>query len=860
MRHLAGSLCSLGLGVSAFCHAVMADTKTEQQAPDAVVFRTPAIAGQQHFAVAIRSSAIPAEIRRHVILIDTSASQTGRFRDGGIELLTALIERLPAGHLVKVAAVDTTFEPLTDGFQATGSVELKQSVKSLASRTPMGATDLTSGLRAAFAEKTSEPMSVLYIGDGISAADQLSLKNLDSLVDDLLQHSVSFHALLLGPTVDTQLPGILANQTGGTFEQPVSLDAVASAERLVAQMSAAPVFVKDMEVAGAGLKLVAGDSVALRADRHTVLFGQGSPSEGVTLSGHSADGSELVWKSAPGAVKEAGEEVRVLFARAAESDGLNSSVVGLEGLASSSQQFQLTITDSITAAERFQKAGQKDKALAIVRNALLLDAGNVTLTGLAAALQDGAAADDAAVAAPVPPLADEVAEPLVNSGDDKLGPPSAADGDVLAKAAAEREIATQLLVQSVKAAIDEANRVSAEQPEYALTLLKDMLETIRSADVAPEKRNELERRVVDAYSSVNSTRQTNQIRQREKSEQLANREAMDRLLQEAQIEEQRLQTLISQVRGLLDRARHGDIPAYEEAEIAARTALDMEPGNGTASAAVVMAEASGQLSKAYELVNLRADRFLEVLYQVELSHVPFPDEPPIQYPPADVWRLLTRSREKHQSVSLRSEKPVELWLEEMLDKPVDLEHPANTPLEDILTDIENYFTELGPYTMRIMLDETDPDIGTDPMFLTTTEVPSDVDLKGISLRNALKLIFAKVKDQDPGLTIMIKNEVMLVTTTDTASSDENLITRIYDVADLVVITTPMMGGGGLGGQGGGQFGGGGGQFGGGGGQFGGGGGGQFGGGGFMSLPPEPAAGANDGIKLNNSSLKKKPVK
>ena len=857
MRHLAGSLCSLGLGVSAFCHAVMADTKTEQQAPDAIVFKTPAVAGQQHFAVAIRSSAIPAEIRRHVILIDTSASQTGRFRDGSIELLSALIERLPAGHLVKVAAVDTTFEPLTEGFQTTGSAELKQSVKTLASRTPMGATDLTSGLRAAFAENTSEPMSVLYIGDGISAADQLSLKNLDSLVDDLLQHSVSFHALLLGPNVDTQLPGILANQTGGTFEQPVALDAAASAERLAQQMSAAPVFVKDVEVSGTGLKLAAGDSVALRSDRDTVLFGQGSPSGSVTLSGHSADGSELVWKSAPGAVKEAGEEVRVLFTRAAESDGLNSSVVGLEGLTSSSQQFQLTITDSITAAERFQKAGQKEKALAIVENALLLDAGNATLTGLAAALQD----DSATVLGVAPLESDEnLPEPTENSGNDKLGPPSAADGNVLEKAANDREIATQLLVQSVKAAIDEANRVSAEQPEYALTLLKDMLETIRVADIAPEKRNELDRRVVDAYASVNSVRQTNQIRQRDKSEQLANREAMDRLLQEAQIEEQRLQTLISQVRGLLDRARHGDIPAYEEAEIAARTALDMEPGNGTASAAVVMSESAGQLSKAYELVNLRADRFLEVLYQVELSHVPFPDEPPIQYPPADVWRLLTRSREKHQSVSLRSEKPVELWLEEMLDKPVDLEHPANTPLEDILNDIENYFTELGPYTMRIMLDESDPDIGTDPLFLTTTEVPSDVDLKGITLRNALKLIFAKVKDQDPGLTIMIKNEVMMVTTTDTANSDENLITRIYDVADLVVITTPMGGGGGggFGGQGGQQ---GGGQFGGGGGQFGGGGGGgQFGGGGFMSLPPEPAAGADNGIKLNKSSLKKKPVK
>jgi hypothetical protein len=56
-------------------------------------------------------------------------------------------------------------------------------------------------------------------------------------------------------------------------------------------------------------------------------------------------------------------------------------------------------------------------------------------------------------------------------------------------------------------------------------------------------------------------------------------------------------------------------------------------------------------------------------------------------------------------------------------------------------------------------------------------------------------------------------------------------------------------GGGMGGMGGGM-----------GGMGGGMGGGQFGGGGFMSLPPEPAAEAKDGIKLNNSSLKKKPVK
>lgn len=847
MRHLAGSLFTLGLGLSAFCHAVTADSKPEAVTQDAVVFRTAALTGEQHFALAIRASATPAEIRRHVLLVDTSATQTGRYRKESIELLSAVIEELPAGHSVMVAAIDSSFEPLTSGFVATGSADLTKAIEKLSARTPLGATNLPASLRESFTAETNSPTSILYIGDGVSAADQLSLENLSGLVDEMVSRNVSFHAVLLGPVVDIQLSGVLANQTGGTLEYPDSPKPHASAERLSRQLSAAPAFVKDLAIEGQGLVLAANDSVAIRPDRHTIIFGKGSPSNRVTVSGTTGQGEEIVWQAAADTLQSVGEEVHALFDRAEQSDGLNTSVVGIEGLASSSQEFSTVISESITAAEYFRTAGQANKALSIARQAQLLDASNPVLTGLVAALQDE-----------TPDLPSDL-----NSGDDRLGPPSADDGSALDSTAARNEIITQQLVQSAKAAIAEANRVAGEQPEYALTLLKDLLETIRaSRDVAPEKRDELERRVIDAYANVNSAQQTNQIRRREQSERRANQEAMDRLLKESQIAEQRLQTLISQVRGLLDRARHGDIAAYEEAETAARTALDMRPGDGTASAAVVMAEGAGQLSKAYELRNLRADRFLEVLYQVELSHVPFPDEPPVQYPPADVWRALTLSRQKkYESVSLRSEKPVELWLEEMLDQPIPaLSYPGENSLSEILEFLENYYTELGPYTMRIILDETDPDIGTESDFLETTQV-ADVDLKGITLRNALTLIFAKVKDTEP-LTFMIKNEVMMVTTVATRDSEENLLTRVYQVADLVVVTQAQQGGGvggqgfggqQQGGQGGGQFGGGG------GGQFGGGGGG-FGGGGQFSLPPEIMNPGDKGIQLKNAPVKKKQVK
>ncbi|MCA9108224.1 MAG: hypothetical protein KDA83_22665, partial [Planctomycetales bacterium] len=139
----------------------------------------------------------------------------------------------------------------------------------------------------------------------------------------------------------------------------------------------------------------------------------------------------------------------------------------------------------------------------------------------------------------------------------------------------------------------------------------------------------------------------------------------------------------------------------------------------------------------------------------------------------------------------------------------------------------------------------------------------DIEFSGMLLKNALKLIFDQTAD--PELTYMIRNEVILVTTRDAAEADENLITRVYPMGDLVIPPSLHLqlggggggggglGGGGLGGgQGGGGFGGGQGGFGGGGGQ-----GGFGGGGGFGSVPPEmlsnPNAISNDAI----NNVKKK---
>ncbi len=47
------------------------------------------------------------------------------------------------------------------------------------------------------------------------------------------------------------------------------------------------------------------------------------------------------------------------------------------------------------------------------------------------------------------------------------------------------------------------------------------------------------------------------------------------------------------------------------------------------------------LREEQELRRIRKERWLAVLLEVERSHIPFPDEPPVEFPPAATWRALS---------------------------------------------------------------------------------------------------------------------------------------------------------------------------------------------------------------------------
>ncbi len=169
---------------------------------------------------------------------------------------------------------------------------------------------------------------------------------------------------------------------------------------------------------------------------------------------------------------------------------------------------------------------------------------------------------------------------------------------------------------------------------------------------------------------------------------------------------------------------------------------------------------------------------------VETALIPFPDDQPVVYPDAAVWEELTERRKKYTNVDLATVGKAEKKISEQLGEPTTMEF-IETPLQDAV----DYLKDL--HGIEIQLDSKaleEAGMGAD--------TPVTRTLKGITLRSALHLLLDTYD-----LTYVIKDEVLLITTTDVASQE--LVTKAYPVADLVI---PIRSGGGM--MGGGMMGGG----------------------------------------------------
>ena len=235
-----------------------------------------------------------------------------------------------------------------------------------------------------------------------------------------------------------------------------------------------------------------------------------------------------------------------------------------------------------------------------------------------------------------------------------IGPPSNAKTDdgqqrsLLDRFNENNALLVSRAIAEVHQQLDAARSSMATNPagtKRDLTTLREFV--LHAAELPANTRAEL-RESIEAVIQQADTRL--RISERESADgqqaQAAvaeNRRVQNELAHNGQKEKQ----LIERMRGLLDERR------FAEAEDqAAAVALREAPESATAHAAMAEARLIGNIAMNQEVRDSQQKQYLAAMHLVDVSAIPFPDEPPIVYPPAEQWSELTKARVKYRGVDM----------------------------------------------------------------------------------------------------------------------------------------------------------------------------------------------------------------
>ena len=164
---------AFGLCIAGFAQHSM--LQAADPVPAGRVLQYRAQTGETSFAIVLEPKLSSRVAQRdHIVLFDTSASQTGEHRKQALAVLDSFLKSLPASDRIRLFGVDVGAKELTTGFAAPQSVEAETARKMLARRAPLGATDFGKGIEVALgATEAGRSSTIHYIGDGVSGLNVL---------------------------------------------------------------------------------------------------------------------------------------------------------------------------------------------------------------------------------------------------------------------------------------------------------------------------------------------------------------------------------------------------------------------------------------------------------------------------------------------------------------------------------------------------------------------------------------------------------------------------------------------------------------------------------------------------------------
>ncbi|HET6880262.1 MAG TPA: vWA domain-containing protein [Pirellulales bacterium] len=764
---------------------------TEQPKSTAIIDTYREADGRGYFALKLIATARQPATPPHdvVILFDTSASQIGAYRDKALSALRSLLAGLTADDRVALLAVDVQAIKLTDTFSPPGGAAMTQALAALDRRVPLGSTDMPAALEAALAawpaaRDPGRERAVIYIGDGFSVASLVPMEMLERIAGQYADRQVACTSYGIGPRVNAELLGALANHTGGMLVPDVEGASGRQVGGYLAAVARGSVIWPASTALPAAIKTSYPKKMPpLRFDRDSVLIGTFDPQAAppaqrltIEMRGELAGKQvTLNWKTTLGDPQDDNAYLAKVVEWAAFSQGVALPTAGSASLADMRRWVTFGAQQLAQLGERALAVGRTDEAAQLAGEAERLDPVNAQADVVRAA----------AARRSHPPAAEDLrmtpAKASFTTAADTDGP---ADGQLLDDIERQKRVVQGFLWAEVTDSLNHANSVMSVDPEGTRDQLKLLLEKVqRTAEVSPEARTQMVDRIesgLRAASRIASVKTELDLRHQEAT---AAAEARDRINRDLLIDQQKVDQLMSRFDALMAEER------YRDAEVVAGLAEEMQPNQPGLRTAELTARTTAHTAGILGAREMRHKGGFDMLYGVELSNIPTADDPPIIYPDPGVWQLLSERRKKYKAVDLTEPGPSEAKILEALDEPTDMDFT-----EQPLADVVDYLRQR--HGIEIQLDKkalTDSGVG--------SEVPITRSLKGITLRSALKLVLGEID-----LTYVLRNEVLMITSK--AEAENMLSTRVYPLADLVVPITPPrnMNGPAAGGMGGGFLG------------------------------------------------------
>lgn len=789
--------------------------------------KTPVLAyqprnGEMLFAWQIQPTvAAPAPRPRDVlVVVDATASQAGRPLQQAKSVIAALGTTLRDADRVSVWSLSTpaATRAITNGFRPANSADIQDAARTLVeTEYGAGAADLKSGLEKALATMTpnrDRQQVVLYLGDGESAYAPLAEADRLALANKMDQADQFFFAVPLGLKLDAHNLHGLAVGTGGAVirvQEDLTKKAGDFMARLMASLDA-PVVKPERWAFGPEVGETFPTKLPpLRTDRATLIMGKvAKPGANLTATVAGKVNGQRVDLSLSHAMPSAQVEnyfLNLMFQQWKDAPHKDAPAMLQSDrvLALASTQVKLYREEFLTQAVWALSVDRLDEAAKLYDAALKVDptdkeatAGSAMVAKMKAGklskadLREQVKRKTGATKVEAGGIREVIQDPpAVDPPAGPGGPPAAGPGagapnpgaaaDILREAAARRQIEEQRYKVLVDSTIRRARQLLRSDPDSAYQDLKRQRDDILAYDgVGEDARRQM---VADLEAVMREVFVKGaEIKRQADAERSAIARTRQRLneFDRAQDELARDKNRIDQFRQLMQQARYE--LAYQEAQLMIQEKVTRGlPVPPQATASYIIGQQATQLREWKELTRIREDRFLLTMMQTEKSHIPYPDEPPVHFPPAAVWRELTGLRKESYENSNLGNNPssTQKQLKSLIENTeVQLKEGTNlneTSLQEILTDISKRYQ----VTFILMDQIFKAEYG--DTFVIGEQKPklASTSLRGLKMGSFLDVVLLSVS-----ATYIVRPDYIEITTF--KQRLEEKVTRVFPVADLAI--------------------------------------------------------------------------